>query len=37
MKFPVCRLEHWIQIVLSQVRLNLIRNSTLRELGNIDC
>ena len=35
MKFPACRLEHWIQIVLSQVRLNLIRNSTRRELGNI--
>ena len=34
-KFPVCRLEHWIQIILSQVRLNLISNSTLRELGNI--
>ena len=34
-KFPVCTLEHWIQIVLSQVQLNLIRNSTLCELT--DC
>ena len=31
-KFPVCTLEHWIQIVLSQVQLNVICNSTLCEL-----
>ena len=29
------QIEHWIQIILSQVRLDLIRNKTFRELGNM--